>query len=50
MRGMVSTIIMARLSDGTKLNRTGGQEKGVVPAKMKNVIHGFKFMLKMNWM
>lgn len=42
--------IMAQLSDGTKLKRTRGPEKGVVSAKMKNFIHGFKFMLKMNWM
>lgn len=48
--GMVSMIIMAQLSEGTKLNRTRGQEKGVVSAKMKNFIHGFKFMLKVNWM
>lgn len=40
--------IMTQLSDGTKLNRTRGQEKGVVSAKMKNFIHGFKFMLKLN--
>lgn len=50
MRGMVSMIIMAQLSEGTKLNRTREQEKGVVSAKMKNFIHGFKFMLKVNWM
>lgn len=41
--------IMAQLSDGTKLKRTRGREKGVVSAEMKNFIHGFKFMLKMNW-
>lgn len=42
--------IKAQLSDGTKLKRTREQEKGVVSAKIKNFIHGFKFMLKMNWM
>lgn len=42
--------IMAQLSDGTKLEGTRGREKGVVSAEMKNFIHGFKFMLKMNWM
>lgn len=50
MRGMVSMIIMVQLSEGTKLNRTRGQEKGVVSVKLKNFIHGFKFMLKVNWM
>lgn len=39
---------MAQLSNGTKLKRTVEQEKGVVSAKMKNFIHGFKFKLKMN--
>lgn len=43
-------IIMAQLSDGTKWKKTGGREKGMVFAKMKNFIHGFKFMLKMKWM
>lgn len=41
---------MAQLSDGTKLKRTREREKGVASAKMKKFIHGFKFMLKMNWM
>lgn len=44
MQGMVSMIIMAQLCEATKLNRTRGQEKGVVSAKMKNFIHEFFYV------
>lgn len=50
MHGMVSmehngTIVLQNKIE--KNQRTG---KGVVSIKMKNFIHGFKFMPKMNWM
>lgn len=42
--------IIAQLFYGRKLKRSREQEKGVVSVKMKNFIHRFKFMLRMNWM